>query len=806
MPLFRRMFPSMFHRRLLLLAGVASAGMGAIGWQAFRLGVLRHDELLGRAESRLIARHWTPTVRGRILDRKDRVLAEDRPSFDLAILFDVIEGKWPREQARVAARKAYRGQWDEMTLAQREVTIARFQVAYDAHQQAAWTRLARVVSTSPADFEGRRREVIELVSKHYDAVVKQRRAREMDEAAARGDQLNETALRAIERRIGEPIWEQGVAHTLTARVNDAVAVELDHLEGTKVDVIVGENDRKEPVVERLELIPGLRVVASGDRVYPMETMRVQVDRSHLPGPLRAEGKSASVELEGVAIHLIGWLRDHAQDEDIRRRATRIELDRVFRERVLSEDDADRGFYDPALAERVGSSGVEASMESDLRGLRGQRIVHLETGTSRTVEAMRGRDVQLTIDVVLQARIQAAMTPEIGLAVVQPWNKSPESIADGHGQRIPNPAFRPVGTPLAGAAVVLDVDSGEVLAMVSTPTFSRGEILAEGTKVFDPAGPWPALNRAIAKPYPPGSIAKPLMLVGAAKRGFYTPGESIDCTGHLFPNQPNAFRCWLYKKWQIGESPIPNHTEQIGHPLHAEDAICVSCNIFFYTLGQRMGYQGVADAFHDFGVGKRWDLGVGTEYAGIAGRPQSQAKMTPQDGIMMAIGQGPVEWTPLHAANAYATIARMGVWMNPRVLRDAPRTDPIPLNLDPAVIIEALTGLGRSINDEQGTGHHIVVNGAREVTFDTDPTKIWIWGKTGTAAGLEFIDSDGPDGPAPRERVEGDHSWYVFMVGKAEDRRPRFAVAVMMEYAGSGGKVSGAICNQIVHALIDEGYL
>lgn len=804
--MFRRMFPSMFHRRLLLLAGVASLGMGGIGFQAFRLSVLRHEELLDHAESRLIARHWTPTVRGRILDRKDRVLAEDRPSFDLAVQFDVIEGKWPREQARAIARKTFRGQWDEMTPAQREETIARFQVAYDAHQQAAWVRLARAVGSSPADFEGRRKEVIDLVSKHYDAVVRLRRAREMDDAAARGEQLSETALRAIERRIGEPIWEQGVAHTLTARLPDAVAVELDRIEGAKIDVVVGENDRREPVVERLELVPGLRVVASGDRVYPMETMRVQVDRSHLPGPLRAQGKSSSVELDGVAIHVVGWLRDRAQEEDIRRRATRIEVDSAFRKRVMSEDDADRGFYDPALAERVGSGGVESSMESDLRGLRGQRVVHLETGSSRVVEAQRGRDVRLTIDIALQARIQAAMTPEVGLAVVQPWNKSPEMIAGPKGEKIPNPAFRPVGTALAGAAVVLDVDSGEVLAMVSTPTFARGEIFAEGTKVFDPAGPWPALNRAVAKPYPPGSIAKPLMLLGAAKRGLYTPGEAIDCTGHLFPNQPNAFRCWLYKKWQIGESPIPNHTDQFGHPLHSEDAICVSCNVFFYTLGQRLGSQGVIDAFHDFGVGKRWDLGVGTEYSGIAGRPQGQGKMTPQDGIMMAIGQGPVEWTPLHAANAYATIARMGVWMNPRVLMDAPRPDPIRLNLDQSVLIEALAGLGRSVNDELGTGHHISVNGEREITFDTDPAKVWIWGKTGTAAGLEFIDTDGPEGPNPRARVEGDHSWYVILVGKADDRRPRYAVAVMMEYAGSGGKVSGPICNQIVHALIDEGYL
>src|SRR5690606_22297568 len=122
---------------------------------------------------------------------------------------------------------------------------------------------------------------------------------------------------------------------------------------------------------------------------------------------------------------------------------------------------DRGQYqgdDPA-----GLSGLELAREDDLRGLRGLKIEQLETGERRELPPVPGRDVQLTIDVALQARVQAAMSPELGLAVAQQWH-----YADG---ATVNPTT-PIGTPLNGAAVVIEVDSGDILAMVSTPSIPR----------------------------------------------------------------------------------------------------------------------------------------------------------------------------------------------------------------------------------------------------------------------------------------------------------------------------------------------
>lgn len=798
--------PSMFHRRLLLLAGAFALGAGVVAVRVVWIGGVQHEQLTAKAESKLIARHWTPTVRGKILDRKGRVLAADRASYDLVLPFPVINQQWAAERAKARAPRVYRDVgpgWGEMKPAERAEAIERLTSIYRDHQSAAWDRLAGLLGTTTPDLSARRIEIIERVNRRYNAVVERRRAVEITARGPDAEPLDEPGLRAMERRIGEPIWEQGSAHALASRLPDSVAIELDRFAGTEVEIVVLEGSRdREPFVDRVEIIPGLRIENSGDREYPLETIAVEIDQSHLPGPLRRTGLKV-VEVDGVGIHVLGWMREGVQDEDQTRRRAAIEGSREIAARVSDSEGRDRGFYDPTTLESVGAAGVEQSMETTLRGLRGERIRQLDKGTSRELPATNGQDVTLTIDAVFQARVQAVMSPGtsgVGLGSVQPWNESKPTMSDG----TPNPAHRPIGTDLHGAAVVLDIDSGEVLAMVSTPTFLRSQLGIEGSTVFDLAAGGAFLNRAIARPYPPGSVAKALVLNEAAKRGVYAVGDTIECTGHLYPNQPNAFRCWIYKMTQF-DSP-QTHMTQFGRPIRGAEALMVSCNIFFFTLGQRLGVEGIDATYRDFGVGKGWDLGIGWEFAGTVGRPARLGPMNVQDATQMGIGQGPVAWTPMHAANAYSTLARMGVEVPPSIIRGRARGEPRRIGLPPDAAAEALEGLGLAVNAELGGGHHILVDGVRENTFDHDPTRIWIWGKTGTAAGSDTTDPDGKQGPLLPETVVGDHSWYVTLVGSAAERRPRFAIAVMMEYAGSGGKVSGPICNQIIHALIAEGYL
>jgi cell division protein FtsI/penicillin-binding protein 2 len=228
-------------------------------------------------------------------------------------------------------------------------------------------------------------------------------------------------------------------------------------------------------------------------------------------------------------------------------------------------------------------------------------------------------VKLTIDINLQARVQAAMSPEVGLAVAQPWHRKTGTEA--------NPTM-PDGTPLNGAAVVLDVDTGEILAMVSTPSFSKKQLRERPEEIFGDEVNTPFVDRAIGKSYTPGSIVKPLMLTMAAKDGLFGIGETIECTGHLYPKQPKLARCWIYKQ----TDGVMTHQSQLGHPLSGQEAIEVSCNIFFFTLGQRLGVSGIVDAYRTYGLTEKFGLGVGPEFAGGVGRKNDGSDLKLPDAI------------------------------------------------------------------------------------------------------------------------------------------------------------------------------
>lgn len=807
----------MFQRRLLLLATAAVGALGVLGFQLGHLTLSRGAEHRRAAEERLIRRHWTPTVRGSILDRKGRVLAQDRPSYDIAVDYRVITGDWAWDRASIAARRRAGGAWFDMTSDQRTEEIAALLPTYRVHLERAWDELARLVGMERAALDKAASEVRREVEGRHAYTVRLRKEKEYAALAERGEARTPEVERAIDRRAGQEIAEQRSPHVLVRRVNDEVGFAARFLADEEIDLdLAGASGSEGAWTDRVPRMPGMRVHDAGDRDYPMESLLVEVDRSTLPGPLRGEGR-AEVRVDGLAAHVLGTMRDRLfgtttdpatgkvtpGDADARR--LYLGTDLAAATRAMGADGQDLGAY--REGDRVGATGVEASREHALRGLRGVQTRHLDTDARDYVPSVPGRDVSLTIDIMLQARVQAAMTPELGLSVIQPWHATQR--VDEHGNLIPG--VRPDGSPLYGAAVVLDIDSGEILAMVSTPTFTRQQLRESPETIFGSSAevlvttPW--INRAVQKAYQPGSIVKSLLLAEAVTHGNYRPEQRIECTGYLFPERPGSHRCWIFKRSRT------THNAQLGHDLDGAEALMVSCNIFFFTIGRRMGPEGIADAFKDFGVGQTFGLGLAragqeieSEFPGRLGSMGDDprgADLTIGDAIQMGIGQGPVLWTPLHAANAYATLARHGVWVQPRLMLDAPRAEPRNLGLDERGVRMAMEGLRLSVNSNTGTGHHITMDGRNEPIFNAPGVKVW--GKTGTAAAEPIRgDPDGAEGPLARQILEaGDHSWFVVMVGRD---RPRYVISVVSDYGGSGGKVSGPITNQIIHALIHEGYL
>lgn len=790
---------SMFHQRLLLLLGASGLALTVLGAQLGRLTIGHGEELRDRAEAQLVSQRWLPTARGTIIDRKGRVLAQDRPCFNLVGTYDVISGEWAQRKGVRAAKRTFRATWGSLDEGQRTSAAEPFVRAYQTHLSAMWNTIARISGRSEAELLAQRERVSEFVEQIAGTVRQKQFLKEIESRLERGREITAEFEDGVGQRVERTkIAEETVPHVIVRALDDRAGFEFQSLLGQRSAVEVrmpetGEILWSEPV----DLLPGLQVIDAGDREYPFETMAVDVDRGSLPPPVAIED-SIRITTRGVATHILGWMRDRAQQEDLHARQRLLRDDQAFRQDVVIQDmnarQIDRGRYMPT--DGVGAWGLEKSQEPALRGLRGLESRRLDTGESRLVPATSGRDVQLTLDIQLQARVQAAMSPELGLAVVQPWHRP---AGEPPSEKMPD------GTPLYGSAVVLDVQSGQILAMVSTPTFTRDQLRLDPKSIFSDQVLTPYVNRAIGRPYPPGSIVKALILPAAVKFGDYVLSQPIDCTGHLYPNRKDQFRCWIYKNPAFQTT----HTAVLGHALSGPEALMVSCNIYFYTLGQRMGPQGIVDAYRLFGLGEPFNLGLDGEFLGRLGKDVAGTGLTPSDAVMMGIGQGPVDWTPLHAADAYATIARGGLRIKPTLLKQVGATlsapgERIDLGLDPDSVRASLEGLWLSVNDQRGTGHHIAVGDDRPPHF-TCPG-VDVWGKTGTAdASPLVVDFDG-EGPEGRTVVtDGDHSWFVVLVGP-QGELPRLAISVVMEYAGSGGKVSGPIVNQIIYALKAEGYL
>jgi len=800
----------MFHRRVLLLSAAVGLAFTPLILATGRLALVRHEELLKEAELRLMRRQWTATTRGKILDRKGRVLTLDRPAYGVAVGYDVLAGRWVESAARKAAIRAHRHEWPDLGAARQQELLESYRVVFARHMAQSWSELAATVGVSEKELNDRRDAAVERIARAATRQLNRRRVAELDAAAERGDALTPKLMEEIEKRISKPIQEQTAPVMLLPKVSDDVGLRLQIAVGDEVELLPEGEGADAPRV-KVPRFPGLRISDTGDREYPYDVVNVEIDRRTLPTPVRHDDV-LSVRVEGVAAHILGRMRVRPYEQDIRKREERIKSDAAFAARVSTDSGVDRG--ELRDVDPVGEVGIEASFELELRGLRGVRSRRLDTGQEEEMPHVPGRDVTLTIDINLQARVQAAMQPQVGLAVAQPWHRGPTT---------PVNLTVPDGTALNGAAVVIDIETGDILAMVSTPSFSRAQLQGDPDQIFEDQINTPYLDRAIAKSYAAGSIVKPLILCGAAKRGVFQPGQTIECTGHFLPKQPNMYRCWIYKQ----TNGVLTHNMQLERSLSGKDALEVSCNIFFFTLGQRLGVSGVLDTYRMFGVGERFNLGVGLEFAGAMGGKGDGSDVNSGDAIQMGIGQGPISWTPLHAANAYATLARGGIAVPPALVRGVGgemvgRSQPRDLEIPAWAIAEAYQGLEASVSGRHGTGNGIQTEPApapKESFFNAP--NIMVWGKTGTATAPDLKVRDaaaesGPDGEDDNEvggkrgqtaRVvrSGDHSWFLVLAGP-KGGRMKYAIAVVMDYAGSGGKVSGPICNQIIHALIAEGYL
>ena len=755
--------------RILFLAGCVALGAGVVAARLAWLTVVRSEELSVRAVERLDVERYLPSWRGRILDRKGRVLAEDVPSYDIAVTYPFATGEWVQRKAEESARReAGRSGWRQMDATAREDALARHLEQWRARESDLMRALSSAMGVSERDLEARLAEIVSTTERRASAVW----ARQRQQRIERGEPAD---------RAPEPIREMVEPHVLVEGVPDALAFEMRRL----ADAMPG----------------GVEVIDATRRQYPWSSIEVEVDRRALPGHLRSS-QPLTLRIDGAFDFVVGAMRDEVWQEDLERRP----FERRDGQGML---DVDLGGY-RAGRDAVGARGVERSAEDALRGLRGFVRRRVDTGTEERVEPVPGTDITLSIDAALQARVQAAIDPRVGLTQVQQWHAG---WRDGMARKGPLPA----GEPLAAAAVVVDIATGDVLAMASTPTPSMAQSMQDSAR----ARRDPFIDRAAGGIYPPGSILKPIVYLAAVKEGVCRDDEAFVCNGHYFPGQPDVARCWIYRP-QYG---MATHSQKVGGPLGIEQSLARSCNITFYTLAARLGSRRISAWYRDFGLGVAPGSGLGRETRAADGsiRTVGEASGTLPSAelldrldargdaftpILLGIGQGPLAWSPLQAANAYAAMARGGVWMPPRLILEGAGPEQRPsrdLELSDSAIARALEGLRRSVAESYGTGHHIeVAPGVQEPTVSVPGVRVW--GKTGTAqAGALKVDVD-EDGQVDSTVTDADHAWFVGLAGPEREGRPRYAIAVLVEHGGGGGRTAGPVAAAVIRALAEEGYL
>ena len=720
----------------VVLFGLVALAAPVLGFRLFMLTVVHGATLADRAEERLDTERLLPTWRGRLLDRKGRVLAEDVASYDAAVSYEFANGSWARARAADEARAALgKSAWRKLSARDREGAIDAREGPWRERSTALTEVLAVRGGVSREELQRR----LDAIAKRIDARAASVHERAMASRAKRGLSVDVTP---------EPIREMREYHTL---LNDIPAETANELRK------VGD-----------EMPGGLKVVDAARRNHPWQATEVEVARDRLPRPIRTSVPLV-MKLDDPLDGLVGSVRDEVWEADLKRRPF---------ERQLEDGtvEIDLGGY-RAQGDWVGSRGFERRFEDDLRGLRGQVTRRLDTDEEDRTAPTPGADVRVTIDAQLQMRVQAALDPRLGLTRVQSW----QSHSDG---------LR-VGDILPAAAVIVDVASGDVLAAASSPRPEDGK----GLNAFVLGADSSSMQRALEGAYPPGSIVKPLVFLAGVAEGVIGETEAVACNGHFFPDRKDVARCWIYRQ----QYQFTTHSQRVGGPLVIEDALARSCNIYFYTVAQRLGAQRLCKWYRLFGLGT---LG-GNLLSDDAAAKIDQRRDT-FAAISLGIGQGPLTVTPLELANAYAIIGRGGATSAPAWRRNAaPSWTQLPL---PAgAVARALEGLRRVAAESYGTAHHMEYgDGSRDPIIDAPGVRVWA--KTGTAEAPPLrLDRDG-DGTAEGTFTDADHAWCVALVGDEGSPRPRYAIAVLVEHGGGGGRTSGPVMAAVIRALSEEGYL
>lgn len=517
--------------------------------------------------------------------------------------------------------------------------------------------------------------------------------------------------------------------TLTREEAGDVAMVLDRL-ARLIPISPEERDKLlEEIARRSPSTP----VAVRDRLSWDEFSAIAVNAPVLPGVTPEAGLSRVYPRSSDFSHVIGYVGP-VSDYDLSKMSA----------------------PDPILLLpefQFGKVGVEAKLEEPLRGKAGARRVEVNSAGREMRELSRqegqqGATVQLTIDAALQNYAMARLGEE------------------------------------SGAAVAMDIVTGDVLAIASSPGFDpnlfvRG-ISSRDYKSLMEHDHRPLADKTVQGVYPPGSTFKPVTLLAALEAGVIGPNDTFYCPGHTEVGG-RRFHCW----------------RRGGHgSVNANGSLEYSCDVYYYELAQRVGIDRISAMAKRLGIGVRHDLPMSAVAEGIApDRAWKRARYDQEwqigDSLNASIGQGYVLASPLQLAVMTARVAS-GRAVTPRLIRaqDGVPT-PIPefadLGLNPRHLAITRGGMDAVMNGKRGTA------AASKIVLDT-----WrMAGKTGTSQVRNITMAERARGVLSNDELPWARRDHALFVCYAPVQAPRIAVSLIIEHGGGGSAVAAPVARDIL---------
>lgn len=412
--------------------------------------------------------------------------------------------------------------------------------------------------------------------------------------------------------------------------------------------------------------------------------------------------------------------------------------------------------------RIGKTGAERQLETELRGLAGTSHVEVNA-VGRVIRELRreedtfGREVRMTLDIGLQNYVQTR-------------------LAEEH----------------SASAVVMDVHNGEVYALASSPSYDPN-LFTAGIS----SNNWNALlndqfapltNKAISGQYPPGSTFKMVVALAALEEGLIGENHRVFCTGHIELGN-HRFHCW----------------KRGGHGrVDLVAALAESCDVFFYDVARRLGIQKLAEVARRMGFGVPVGIDLPGERPGLMpDRDWKQRTMNqpwlPGETLIAGIGQGYVLATPLQIATMTARLVNGGKAVVPRMtLSVGPRPTVDASDLLPQSSFESLGFSDRHLR--------LIFEGMVQVTTGPRGTarssrigvdELEMGGKTGTSQVRRISAAERASGIVRQEDRPWRDRHHALFCGFAPIHAPRYAMAVVVEHGGGGSSTAAPIARDIL---------